>query len=69
MTEKETYRIAIFGNFHRTELGHQISQLIDFFRDKNIVILMDEYMENYIRETLKISFENVELISDRKSVV
>ena len=63
MTEKETYRIAIFGNLHRTELGHQISQLIDFFRDKNIVILMDEYMENYIRETLKISFENVELIS------
>ncbi|HNX89151.1 MAG TPA: NAD kinase [Paludibacteraceae bacterium] len=63
MPEKECYRIAIFGNLHRTELGLQVSQIFSFFQDKNIVVLLDEYMQNYIHDTLHISFNNEELIS------
>jgi len=63
MQTKEIHKIAVFGNLHRTELDTQIVQLIRFFHNKDIVILLDDFFQNYILEKHKNSFDQVELIS------
>ena len=57
-------RIALFGNFHRTEMENQLLELVDFFHQLNVVVLLDEYLQLYIEEKYHKSFDRVELISD-----
>ena len=35
-------RIALFGNLHRTEMENQLLELVDFFHQLNVVVLLDE---------------------------
>ena len=57
-------RIALFGNLHRTEMENQLLELVDFFHQLNVVVLLDEYLQLYIEEKYHKSFDRVELISD-----
>mgnify|MGYP000911671901 CR=1 FL=1 len=64
MQTNDKKRVAIFGSVHSSGIELQFKQLIDFFQDKNLVVLLDEYMQNFLLAQLKRSFENVELIKD-----
>lgn len=64
MELKETMRIALFGNLHRTEMESQLLELVNYFHQKNVVVLLDEYMQQHIEDKFHHSFDKVELISD-----
>lgn len=64
MSEQNKLRIAIFGNLHRTDLKIQLQILIDFFRGKDVVILLEEHIEQYIISQFNSNFEHTELITD-----
>lgn len=64
MELKDTIRIAIFGNLLRTEMDEQLLELINFFHKKNVVVLIDEYVQHYIESKFHHSFDNTELIYD-----
>jgi NAD+ kinase len=64
MELKDTMRIALFGNLHRTDMEHELHELVDFFHGKNIVVLLEEYMQYYIEHKFHHSFDKIELISD-----
>ncbi len=64
MYQQIKLRIAIFGNLHRTDLKVQLQILIDFFRGKDVVILLEEHIEQYIISQFNSNFEQTELITD-----
>ncbi len=64
MESKETKRIALFGNLHRTELENELLELVQFFHQMNVVVLLDEYLQLYLDEKFHKSFDRVELITD-----
>ncbi len=64
MNSKNTVRIALFGNLHRTDMKDQLLELVNFFHGKNIVVLLEEYMQNYLEKQFQHSFDNFELIQD-----
>ncbi|MHB9056043.1 MAG: NAD kinase [Paludibacteraceae bacterium] len=64
MEIKDNMRIAIFGNLHRTEMEDQLLQLVNFFHQKNVVVLLEEYMQHHIAEKFNHTFDRIELISD-----
>ena len=64
MDLKNKLRIALFGNLHRTDMKEQLNELVDFFHGKNIVVLLEEYMQNYIEHEFKNTFDNIELMAD-----
>ena len=64
MESKETKRIALFGNLHRTEMENELLELVQFFHQMNVVVLLDEYLQLYLDEKFHKSFDRVELITD-----
>lgn len=64
MYQQIKLRIAIFGNLHRTDLKVQLQILIDFFRGKDVVILLEEHIEQYIISQFNSNFEQTEPITD-----
>lgn len=64
MEIKDNMRIAIFGNLHRTEMEDQLLQLVNFFHQMNVVVLLEEYMQHHISEKFNHTFDRIELISD-----
>ncbi len=64
MESKETKRIALFGNLHRTEMMNELLELVRFFHQMNVVVLLDEYLQLYLDEKFHKSFDRVELITD-----
>ena len=64
MESKETKRIALFGNLHRTEMENELLELVRFFHQMNVVVLLDEYLQLYLDEKIHKSFDRVELITD-----
>ena len=64
MESKETKRIALFGNLHRTEMMNELLELVQFFHQMNVVVLLDEYLQLYLDEKFHKSFDRVELITD-----
>ena len=64
MESKETKRIALFGNLHRTEMMNELLELVQFFHQMNVVVLLDEYLQIYLDEKFHKSFDRVELITD-----
>lgn len=64
MESKETKRIALFGNLHRTEMENELLELVQFFHQMNVVVLLDEYLQIYLDEKFHKSFDRVELITD-----
>ena len=64
MESKETKRIALFGNLHRTEMENELLELVRFFHQMNVVVLLDEYLQLYLDEKFHKSFDRVELITD-----
>ena len=64
MESKETKRIALFGNLHRTEMENELLELVQFFHQMNVVVLLDEYLQLYLDEKFHKSFDRLELITD-----
>ena len=64
MESKETKRIALFGNLHRTEMENELLELVQFFHQMNVVVLLDEYLQLYLDDKFHKSFDRVELITD-----
>lgn len=64
MDLNKTVRIALFGNLHRTDMKDQLLELINYFHGKNIVVLLEEYMQNYLVTQFNNSFDKYELIVD-----
>ena len=64
MESKETKRIALFGNLHRTEMENELLELVRFFHQMNVVVLLDEYLQLYLDEKFHKSFDRVELITE-----
>lgn len=64
MESKETKRIALLGNLHRTEMENELLELVRFFHQMNVVVLLDEYLQLYLDEKFHKSFDRVELITD-----
>ncbi|HHT23465.1 MAG TPA: NAD kinase [Bacteroidales bacterium] len=64
MQQNKNLRIAVFGNLHRTEMEAQLKTLLDFFHGKNVTVLLDEYMQQFIEDKFECSFDKIELITD-----
>ena len=64
MDLSKTVRIALFGNLHRTDMRDQLLELINYFHGKNILVLLEEYMQNYLVTQFNNSFDKYELIVD-----
>lgn len=64
MDLSKTVRIALFGNLHRTDMRDQLLELINYFHGKNILVLLEEYMQNYLVTQFDNSFDKYELIVD-----
>ncbi len=64
MELKNTKRIALFGNLHRTEMENQLLELVHYFHQMNVVVVLDEYLKLYMDEKFHTTFDRVELISD-----
>ena len=60
----KTVRIALFGNLRCTDMKDQLLELINFFQGKNIIVLLEEYMQEYLESQLDGSFDGFELIHD-----
>ncbi len=66
MNQEKIKRIAVFGNLHRTDMTEQLRQMLEFFQDKEIVILLDEYLHQYIEDNFDRTFKYSEIILDEK---
>lgn len=64
MDMSKTIKIALFGNLHRTDMRDQLLELVNFFHGKNIVVLLEEYMQVYLENQFQHSFDKFELIAD-----
>lgn len=64
MTLKSIKRVAVFGNLQQPEMLSQLKQLIDFFSERAVTVLLDEYLYNYIRINVSSNFDQFEVISE-----
>jgi len=64
MTLKSIKRVAVFGNLQQPEMLSQLKQLIDFFCERAVTVLLDEYLYNYIRINVSSNFDQFEVISE-----
>ena len=64
MTLKSIKRVAVFGNLQQPEMLSQLKQLIDFFCERAVTVLLDEYLHNYIRINVSSNFDQFEVISE-----
>ncbi|MFV0390702.1 MAG: NAD kinase [Paludibacteraceae bacterium] len=64
MDISKALRIAVFGNLHTAGMVTLLGQLIVYFKEKNVTVLLDEYLIQYVKTHLDKSFERVEEIPD-----
>lgn len=64
MTLKSIKRVVVFGNLQQPEMLSQLKQLIDFFSERAVTVLLDEYLHNYIRKNVSSDFDQFEVISE-----
>ena len=64
MSKEKLNRVAVFVYLHREGIENLVQQLMDFCDQKGITVLIDGYLQDFILEKLKKSFQNTELIRD-----
>ena len=64
MTLKSIKRVVVFGNLQQPEMLSQLKQLIYFFSERAVTVLLDEYLHNYIRKNVSSDFDQFEVISE-----
>lgn len=64
MQKERTSRVVIFGNIHRTNLQNELRLLVDFCNSREVTVLADSYLIDYLSNQLGISVTKSELISD-----
>jgi len=57
-------RIAIFGNIYRTVILSHIEALFTYFKDKDVTLLLDDMLYNFVHEHSNCCTENIEKIVD-----
>lgn len=57
-------RIAIFGNIFRTVILSHIQVMFDFFNDKNVVLLLDRELFDFVRNSCDCQMKNTEIIEN-----
>jgi len=57
-------RIAVFGNIYRSVLISHVQVLFDYFKDKDVVLLLDEKLYEFVKEHGKCCMEYSEMILD-----
>lgn len=55
-------RIAIFGNIYRTVILSHIKILFEFFKDKDVTLLLDNELYEFVRDFGKWGMEHTEII-------
>ena len=57
-------RIAVFGNIYRTVILSHIKVLFEFFKDKDVIILLEKELFEFVRDNNEGSFEHTEIINN-----
>jgi len=57
-------RIAIFGNIYRTVILSHIEVLFSYFKEKDVKLLLDDKLYDFVREHSSCCTENVEKIEN-----
>lgn len=57
-------RIAVFGNIYRSVLLSHIQVLFEYFKDKEVVLLLDKELYEFVSEQGKCCMEYTEIIQD-----
>ena len=57
-------RIAVFGNIYRTIIISHIKVLFEFFKDKEVTILLDKELFEFVREYGQCSMDQTEIIEN-----
>ena len=57
-------RVAIFGNMYRSVLLSHIELLFDYFKDKNVSILLDKELYEFVNKKGTCKLDGVEIIEN-----
>ncbi len=57
-------RISIFGHLHRDDMSVQLNELIHYFKNKGVEILIDKYLLDHISQKVKIDYDKITLIEN-----
>ncbi len=55
-------KIAVFGNIYRSVLLTHVQLLFEYFKDKDVALLLDKELYQYVSEQGKCCMDNVEII-------
>ena len=57
-------KIAVFGNIYRTVLLAHVQLLFEYFKDKDVVLLLDKELYRFVSEDNQCCLDNAEVIND-----
>jgi len=57
-------KIAVFGNIYRTVILSHIELLFNYFKDKDVILLLDSELYKFVRENSKCNMERIEVIKN-----
>jgi len=57
-------KIAVFGNIYRTVLLAHVQLLFEYFKDKDVVLLLDKELYRFVSEDNQCCLDNTEVIND-----
>lgn len=57
-------KIAVFGNIYRTVILSHIELLFNYFKDKDVTLLLDSVLYEFVRDNDKCCMERTEIITD-----
>ena len=57
-------KIAVFGNIYRTVLLAHVQLLFEYFKDKDVVLLLDKELYRFVSEDKQCCPDNAEVIND-----
>ena len=57
-------KIAVFGNIYRSVLLSHVELLFEYFKDKDIVLLLNKELHEFVNEHGKCNMEHAEIIVD-----
>ena len=55
-------KIAVFGNIYRTVILSHIKVLFEYFKEKGVILLLDNELYAFVRESGECSMEHIEII-------
>ncbi len=57
-------KVAVFGNIYRSVLQSHIELLFDYFNDKDVTLLLDNELYEFVREHSNCNMESTEIIQN-----